>query len=236
MLGPRHGRFRETQNSKEIEAEKDLEVASIEEGEVIDFTQGDIKKVLDCVDPKYHDDLKFYILNYQEEIKPQSYPLIVIGTFILWVTWLYFNGGSTYSIFLPVANNSGKIFTNTILCGAAGAIVGVFAKPHIMGNYSFINQYDVGNLCNGLVCALVAIYAPCDRIEPWAAVIIGSVAAILHSLAAKLLIKIKVDDPVEACAIHFPGGVWGVIATGLFDNQQGAFYKNGHDRGTFFGY
>ena len=88
-----------------------------------------------------------------------------------------------------------------------------------MGTYSYINQYDVGSLCNCLVCGLVAIYAPCDRIEPWAAIVIGIVAAILHCFSAKLLVILKVDDPVEACAIHYPGGAWGVIATGLFDNQ-----------------
>lgn len=194
FLGPRIGRFKDKnstnkQKDEELGSDKDQEGTDEQENqqEIIDFTKGDIKKVLDCIDQKHHENLKFYIQNLKDEIKPQSYPLIVIGTFILWFTWLFFNGGSTYSIFVPFANNSAKIFTNTILAGSVGGMVGVFVKPHIMGTYNFVNQYDVGALCNGIVCALVSIYANCDRTEPWAAFIIGGIAAILHCLAAKLI-------------------------------------------------
>jgi hypothetical protein len=62
----------------------------------------------------------------------------------------------------------------------------------------------------------VSITASCAFVQPWSAIVIGIVGSVIHFWGAKLLIKLKVDDPLEASVVHFFGGSWGLIATGLF--------------------
>lgn len=91
-------------------------------------------------------------------------PFIVMGTFILWVCWLFFNGGSALTMFGPRRQSVAKIFMNTIIAGAAAGIVATAIKPHVMGTYSRRNRYDVGALCNGILGGLVAITAGCFNV------------------------------------------------------------------------
>ena len=98
-----------------------------------------------------------------------------------------------------------------------------------------MTKYDVGALCNGILVGLVSVTGCCDRIEPWAALIIGAVGAFFYVLGCAFLEYIHVDDPVEASPVHMFGGIWGTIATGLFDNQNGVFYYN-PNKGRYFGY
>ena len=53
-------------------------------------------------------------------------------------------------------------------------------------------------------------------VEPWSAVVIGFVAGILYLISSKLLVRLRLDDVVDAIPVHFTNGVWGTIATGLF--------------------
>jgi len=142
---------------------------------------------------------------------------IVLGTFILWVSWLFFNGGSTLSMFNERQHGVAKIMMNTILGGSAGGVVATSVKPFIMRTYSKTNRYDVGALCNGILAGLVSVTAACVGIKPWAAVIIGALGGLFYSLGCKMLEKLGVDDPVEAAAVHGVCGAWGLIATGFFD-------------------
>jgi len=65
----------------------------------------------------------------------------------------------------------------------------------------------------------VSITGCCDRIEVWAALIIGAVGGVFYILGCWVLDRLHIDDPVEATQVHFFGGIWGTIATGFFDNQ-----------------
>lgn len=160
---------------------------------------------------------------------------IALGTFILWVSWFFFNGGSAYTLYNERKNGVPKIILNTTLAASIGGLVAVALKPRVMRTYSKIHKFDVGTICNGCLAGLVSITAPCDNVEPWAAIIIGIIGAIFYVLFCKFLDALKIDDPVEASAVHFAGGVWGVIASGFFDMDLGVFYgKDGS--GEFFGY
>lgn len=53
-------------------------------------------------------------------------------------------------------------------------------------------------------------------VEPWSAVVIGFVAGILYLVSSKLLVRLRLDDVVDAIPVHFTNGVWGTLATGLF--------------------
>jgi len=149
---------------------------------------------------------------------------MILGTLLLWVCWLFFNAGSVSTFFAPRRNNAPKICMINILSPAVSGIFCVFIKPRITGEYSAVNQFDIGTFCNGILVGLVAVTAPCDNVEPWAALIIGLVAAIMYSFGVKLLHKLHVDDPLEAAPLHFSGGSWGTIAVGFFDYDHGVFY------------
>jgi Amt family ammonium transporter len=107
---------------------------------------------------------------------------------------------------------------NTVISGSVGGVVAVFVKPHFLGTYSFVNRYDCVAVCGGILVGLVSITGCCDRVEPWAAFIIGIIGALFYILGCKVLDMAHIDDPVEAAQVHMFGGIWGTIATGLFDN------------------
>ena len=92
-----------------------------------------------------------------------SFPFVVFGTFLLFVCWLFFNGGSTMNMFAPRSEGAAKIMMNTLIAGSTGGLVSSFLKPLIMGTYSSSNRYDVGALTNGILAGLVSITGACDR-------------------------------------------------------------------------
>jgi Amt family ammonium transporter len=154
---------------------------------------------------------------------------------ILWVAWLFFNGGSTNNLFEPRTNSPAKIIMNTCISGSIGGLVAVTVKPRFFGTYSFVTKYDCVTLCSGILVGLVSVTGCCDRVEPWAAFIIGIIGAFAYIFGCKVLDYFHIDDPVEASPVHMFGGIWGTIATGLFDNQSGVFYYS-EGKGRYFGY
>lgn len=172
----------------------------------------------------------------EEPFTPYSYSFVVIGTFILWVSWIFFNGGSTYSMFKPRDIGTCKIMMNTLIAGAAGGCVATALKPTVMGTSTPKSRYDVGALCNGILAGLVGVTAGCGNIQPWAGFIIGLLSGLFYVLGCKLMKKIGVDDPVDASSVHGICGAWGLIATGFFDNSKGLFSGNKKEMGPFFGY
>jgi Amt family ammonium transporter len=75
----------------------------------------------------------------------------------------------------------------------------------------------VTSVCGGILAGLVSITAGCGNVHPRAAIPIGFVGGVLYCFASDLLQKLKIDDPVEAFAVHGAGGMWGVLAFTLFD-------------------
>lgn len=90
---------------------------------------------------------------------------------------------------------------------------------------------DVGGFCNGILAGLVAITAGCNAVEPWESVLIGLVGGLLYVGASMLLAKLKVDDVVDAFAVHGVNGLWGILALGLFGNPD----KGAGGNGAFYG-
>lgn len=96
-------------------------------------------------------------------------------------------------------------------------------------------RYDVASLANGLLAGLVAITGVCDRADPWAAFIIGIIGGLVYSGGCKLCEWATVDDPIEASSVHGFAGMWGLIATGLFDNEEGVFSSAEEDKAKYLG-
>ena len=111
--------------------------------------------------------------------------------------------------------------------------------------YLGYHTYDLGFTMNGCLTGLVAITAGCATVDTWAAVVIGIVSGWVYLGISKLIVRLKIDDAVDAIPVHMGGGAWGVIATGLFtkpelllaaynqDTHSGWFYEWGQGSGDF---
>jgi Amt family ammonium transporter len=144
-------------------------------------------------------------------IPGHNMPYAVLGTLILWFGWFGFNAGST----LGVATGGrvgffGYVALTTNLAAAAGGVGGICVA------WLVLRKPDVSMMLNGVLAALVAVTAACGFVSPWAAVVIGFVAASVAVVAVPLVERLGIDDPIGAVAVHGLAGVWGTLATGLF--------------------
>ncbi|MCW2928961.1 MAG: ammonium transporter [Thermoleophilia bacterium] len=146
----------------------------------------------------------------QSPIPGHSMPFAVLGALILWVGWMGFNAGSTGGVELGGLGFAGYVALTTNLGAAAGLVGGLIAARLLH------RTADMGTLLNGVIAALVAITAGCGFVAPWAAIVIGLVAAVLANLAIPLVARLGIDDPIGAVAVHGLAGVWGTLAVGLF--------------------
>ena len=132
-------------------------------------------------------------------------PFVIIGTFILFFGWFGFNINSGDSIGLNAIN--------TLLAGATGAVVAFYISIVRTG------QADILMGCNGALAGLVGITAPVAHVDPWAAVVIGAIAApIMMGSVWAIENILKIDDPVSAISVHGTCGLWGILAVGIFAN------------------
>lgn len=141
-------------------------------------------------------------------IRGHNMVYVVIGMFILFFGWFGFNGGST------VAGNDlriGIIIANTFLAGATGAVVAAYVGLVRTGRISAAQS------SNGALAGLVGITAPCAFVAPWAAVVIGAIAAGLMLVSVHVIEhRLRIDDPVGASSVHGTAGVWGLLSVGIF--------------------
>ena len=155
-------------------------------------------------------------------IPGHSITLGALGVFILWFGWYGFNGAAALSV-----GQMGSVFaTTTIAPGVATVVTMIFTwvkngKP------------DVSMSLNGALAGLVAITAPCAAVDGLGASIIGFVAGILVVVAVEFIdLKLHVDDPVGAVAVHGINGIWGGLAVGLFATTKA---PDGTAVGLFYG-
>ena len=144
-------------------------------------------------------------------------PLATLGTFILWLGWFGFNGGSvlataTVSDATAVAN----VFMNTNAAAAGGCIVALLVAKVVFG------KSDLTMALNGCLAGLVAITAGPDSPSPLAATIIGGLGGALVVGSIVTLDKLKIDDPVGAISVHGTVGLLGLLAV-PFTNTDASF-------------
>jgi len=167
------------------------------------------------------------------DIAGHSSTLQVMGTFILWLGWYGFNPGSTLGISAPnYARDAARVVVTTTLGAASGGIT-VVLLDKMLGS----KTWNVGAVCNGILGGLVSVTANCVVITTWMAVLIGFLGGFVYFGSSKLVLNVcKVDDPLDAFAVHGACGFWGVLAGGLFAHPNygyaacsggGAFFGNG---------
>jgi Amt family ammonium transporter len=151
-------------------------------------------------------------------------PMAMLGTFILLFGWFGFNAASTFA---ATDVQFATVATNTAIAGAFGALTAMFYITKRTG------KPDPGMMINGMLAGLVAVTAPCAFIAPWAAAVIGIIAAVL-AIEAVFIVerKFKIDDPVGAIAVHMVNGIFGTLAVGIFANgSYGAGWNGSSSKG-----
>jgi Amt family ammonium transporter len=143
-------------------------------------------------------------------IPGSNMPLATLGTFILWMGWFGFNGGSELKLSdVGEANAVAEVFVNTNAAAAGGAIAAL-----ILARLWF-RKADLTMVLNGALAGLVAITA--DPLSPsaFASTMIGAVGGILVVFSIVFLDKLRIDDPVGAISVHGVVGIWGLLAVPL---------------------
>ncbi len=140
--------------------------------------------------------------------------LATLGTFILWMGWFGFNGGS--QLYMDTAGNVAdisRILANTNTAAAGGAIAALILTQVLY------KKPDLTMVLNGALAGLVSITAEPLTPSLGAASLIGAVGGILVVFAVPLLDKLKIDDVVGAIPVHLVAGIWGTIAV-TFTNED----------------
>ena len=141
-------------------------------------------------------------------------PLATLGTFILWLGWFGFNGGSQLAMGSAAdAVAISSIYINTNLAAAGGVIAAIVL------NQILYKKLDLTMALNGALGGLVAVTAEPLAPTPGLAILIGGIGGIIVVLAVPLLDKLKIDDVVGAIPVHLLCGIWGTIAVVLSNSD-----------------
>jgi len=142
-------------------------------------------------------------------------PMATLGTFILWLGWFGFNGGSELQLSnVDEANAVARVFVNTNMAAAGGVVAALITARILFG------KADLTMALNGALAGLVAITAePLAPTAGWATVI-GGIGGVLVVFSIIGLDKLKIDDPVGAISVHGVIGIWGLLAVTI--NNDGA--------------
>jgi len=133
-------------------------------------------------------------------------PLATLGTFILWMGWFGFNGGSTLKLGgIGVANEVANVFLNTN-AAAAGGLIGALIVARIL-----FGKADLSMVLNGALAGLVAITADPASPSPLMSTMVGLVGGVIVVFSILFFDKIKIDDPVGALSVHGTVGIFGVM-------------------------
>lgn len=144
---------------------------------------------------------------FDEQCKPNriighSPVLAAVGTIILWIGWIGFNGGSTTA----GTPQFSHIIANTVIAGAFGGLANI-----IIG-YWIDDNFRPDRSMIGVLAGLVGITAGCDVLTTWSAVIVGFTSGVVALITVELLEhKFKIDDAVAAFPVHGAAGAWGTI-------------------------
>ncbi|HID49766.1 MAG TPA: ammonium transporter, partial [Chromatiales bacterium] len=144
------------------------------------------------------------------EVRPipgANLPLATIGTFILWLGWFGFNGGSELILSnVGEANAVAKVFVNTNMAAAGGVVAALITARLLFG------KADLTMTLNGALAGLVAITAEPLTPTPGLATLIGAIGGVLVVFSIITMDKLRIDDPVGAISVHGVVGIWGLLA------------------------
>jgi Amt family ammonium transporter len=147
-------------------------------------------------------------------IPGSNLPLATLGTFILWMGWFGFNGGSELMISnIEEANAVSMVFVNTNIAAAGGLVAALLLSQIWFG------KADLTMALNGALAGLVAITAEPLTPTPLIATLVGVIGGLIVVPSIVFIDKARIDDPVGAISVHGVVGIWGLIAV-AFTNPE----------------
>jgi Amt family ammonium transporter len=136
--------------------------------------------------------------------------LATLGTFILWMGWFGFNGGSQLALGSKAdIEGIALVVADTNMAAAAGAVAAAIFTQIIY------KKVDLTMVLNGALAGLVSVTAAPDQGMIYSFGV-GIVGGIIVVFAVPFFDKMKIDDPVGALSVHLAAGIWGTLAVGLF--------------------
>jgi Amt family ammonium transporter len=153
---------------------------------------------------------------YTSEGLPNAIPahhavFVIFGCLLAWAGWIGINTAGALLLFGLETRRVGLIGINTTLAAGSAALMTAIVTRLRFG------RPDASLAANGWVAGLVAGSAACALVPPAAAILIGLVAGFLTPIAIENLeARLSIDDPAGAISVHAIGGIWGLIATGMF--------------------
>ncbi|MEM9208493.1 MAG: ammonium transporter [Pseudomonadota bacterium] len=143
-------------------------------------------------------------------LAPSSLPMVTLGTFILWLGWFGFNGGSQLAFSTAAdAHAVATVIANTNGAAAGGVLAATFASQLLYRRLNLIT------MLNGALAGLVSITAEPLLPSLPLSVVIGAAGALVMIVCSKLLERARLDDVVGAIPVHLAAGIWGTLAVAL---------------------
>lgn len=151
-----------------------------------------------------------------------SITLSLLGVLILWFGWYGFNCGSTLAFSGGANKLASKVAATTTIAPAFAVVTAVIFQKIMTG------KYDLPTAGNAALAGLVSITASCSVVEPIGAMGTGIIGALVYIGSSKLLLKLKIDDPLDAAPIHGFCGFWGLLSCAIFGTDANAVFA-GYD-------
>ncbi len=143
--------------------------------------------------------------------------LATLGTFILWLGWFGFNGGSQLAAgTVGDITDVGRIFANTNMAAASGSIAALILTQIMY------KKVDLTMVLNGALAGLVSITAEPLAPSLFGSLLTGAVGGVIVVFTVPLLDKLKIDDVVGAIPVHLFAGIWGTLAVAFYTGNWGA--------------
>ncbi len=163
-------------------------------------------------------------------IPGSNLPMATLGTFILWLGWFGFNGGSELKISnITEANAVSMVFVNTNMAAAGGLVAALLLSR------AWFGKADLTMALNGALAGLVAITAEPLTPTPLTATIVGVIGGLLVVPSIVFIDKARIDDPVGAISVHGVVGTFGLLAV-AFTNPEGSLIAQLTGIGAIFGW
>lgn len=146
---------------------------------------------------------------------PHNVPFVLLGASILWFGWFGFAGGHAFASGALAA----VAFTNTQIGAASGVCAWLVLERMQRRNVTVVGA------ARGAIVGLVAIAPAAGYVRPWAALVIGAIAAVVCHYAIELKTRLGYDDALDVFAVHWVGGVVGMLLTGVFAAKVGLVHS-----------
>lgn len=149
----------------------------------------------------------------------------IIGGLLIWTGWLFMTCAAGYNIVDFDAKHVPQKIAMNVMMSAAGA--GITHQLFNLGQaleHQRMKVFEPEDLMTSVLSGLVSITAACNNVDIVSSYMIGSIATLLLTLTSKLLIKHKIDDPIGFFQIFGISGLWGCLAVGFLDKDNGLMF------------